>query len=125
VEPRYTLIVFRIGTVPLWEKTQPDLSLYCLACDNLFAKQSVFDGHLGGKKHLKGLETLKKQGIKETEALKLEKASDYVELKYQKSKPTAYLEFLISKYVSILKEVREETRGHVERKQALTDKERV
>lgn len=26
--------------------------LYCKACDKRFAKQSVFDGHLGGKKHI-------------------------------------------------------------------------
>jgi hypothetical protein len=57
----------------------------------------------------------------------LEKASkEAAELEYQKKKPTALVEFLITKYISaVLAPVREETKGHVERKQALTDKERV
>ena len=40
-------------------------SLFCTACDKLFAKQSVYDAHLPGKKHLKAVERLKTAGTAE------------------------------------------------------------
>jgi splicing factor 3A subunit 3 len=61
----------------------------------------------------------------------LEKASlEAAELEYQKKKPTAELEFLITRYVSLLSDahmmernIRQETKDHVERKQVLTSTE--
>ena len=129
------------GTVPLWERQEPnrDLSLYCLACDKHFSKQTVFEGHKNGKKHIKAVQALQdkqssSKGLidividcKLVNEKEKEKASkEAAELEYQKKKPTALLEFLIGTYItSLLAPIREETKGHVERKQALTDKERV
>lgn len=115
------------GKVPLWEKPEeaPDSTLYCLACDKHFTKQTVFDGHLAGKKHLKGVSALKSKGLKDTKAIREKNAKESAEVEYQKQKPTAILEFLITHYMTILKSIRDDTRGYVERKQALTEKERV
>jgi Zinc-finger double-stranded RNA-binding len=52
--------LWKQGKVPLWERTEipVDNSLYCRACDKHYAKKTVFDGHLSGKKHLKAQQTL-------------------------------------------------------------------
>lgn len=53
------------GTVPLWERGESvETSLYCVACDKIFTKESVFEGHKTGKKHLKAVQALSgKKGI--------------------------------------------------------------
>ena len=50
---------------------------------------------------------------------------DSISKSYEKKKPTAFAEFRISSLMKQLKQVREDTKARVERKQALTDKERV
>lgn len=47
-------------TLPAQSATT-QLSLYCRACDKLFAKQTVYDAHLTGKKHMKNTVSLPSQ----------------------------------------------------------------
>ncbi|KAJ3303120.1 hypothetical protein HDV03_004199 [Kappamyces sp. JEL0829] len=135
------------GTVPLWERptntaqgeaaASSAAALYCVACERLFSKQTVFTEHFKGKKHIKAEQALKEKGKNAagsyavpTDAVdgndKLQVVQDALELAYQKTKPTALLEFLIASYVSqFLSLVRDDTKSYAERKQALTEKERL
>jgi splicing factor 3A subunit 3 len=88
-------------------KIQEEANLFCKACQKEFAKQTVYDAHLMGKKHIKAMEQMEHQNGE------------------VKHRSVAQLECLIKVYGQLLKEQREETHMHVERKQALTDLERV
>ena len=79
-----------------------------------FTKQTVFDSHKTGKKHVKAQAAL----LEAQRAGEAYKSQD-------KFKDLARLEFLIKGYTQMLDTVLEETMGHVERKQTLTEKERV
>ncbi|KAJ9049765.1 Pre-mRNA-splicing factor sap61 [Entomophthora muscae] len=96
---------WKAGQIPGWRKVVDD-PLFCKACNKNFAKQSVFDAHLTGKRHLKALK------------------DDSAAPKSDPSKTLALLEMIISSYLRILGEVREETKANVERKQSLTERER-
>lgn len=107
-------------------------SLFCLACtielklgNKHFTKETVFEGHKTGKKHIKGLSLLMEKGIVENKETIGKTASDVAELEYQKKKPLAGYEHLVNRLVFRLKDVREDTKSQVERKQALTEQERV
>ncbi|CAM0138012.1 unnamed protein product [Umbelopsis sp. WA50703] len=117
--------------VPGWEKklgeeeeAQPQL--FCVACQKQFSKQTVFDSHLTGKKHIKAQKQLMEQKGPMIDQAEIEKARQKaLEEKEDKDKPIAWLEVLISKYVEVLSDHRNDTRANVERKQALTDRERA
>ncbi|KAL0075349.1 hypothetical protein J3Q64DRAFT_1755063 [Phycomyces blakesleeanus] len=101
------------GRVSGWEwstQEKPGEALFCEACQKQFTKQSVFDGHKNGKKHIKAQEKLDAGGPKTKE---------------DQRKATAWKETLIIRYADALSDVREESKANVERKQALTDKERI
>lgn len=85
-----------------------------------FPKQTVYDHHLKGKKHIKAQERLQ-ASQKSAEANGDANGNG----KSDKNKTTAYEEALISLYTEALSDFREETKANVERKQALTDKERT
>ena len=103
-----------------WEngdfKMEIDDPLFCKACNFLkiiiiigekqFSKVTVFEAHKSGKKHLKALESFQNNDKGEKKNL-------------------AMFEFLIKEYTVELQNVIEETVFHVERKQTLTEKERV
>jgi len=93
------------GTIDGWEQER---SLFCKACQKEFAKQTVYDAHLTGKKHIKAAEQMTEAGDSN-----------------DKFRSIAQLEYLIRAYGELLQGQKEETRMHVERKQALTDMERV
>eukprot|EP00842_Homolaphlyctis_polyrhiza_P005861 jgi/Hompol1/6276/HPOL_002520-RA len=105
---------------------QQSNGVFCLACNKTFPKQTVYDGHLKGKKHIKAAVALAAKGISEDDPEALEKvhASKVKELR-DNDKPIALCERLITRYAQILGTEREDTKAHVERKQALTDKERM
>ncbi|ORX56321.1 hypothetical protein DM01DRAFT_1334795 [Hesseltinella vesiculosa] len=88
----------------------PAAALYCQACQKDFAKQTVYDAHLKGKKHIKAQTKLDQEG-----------ADDRVD----KRKALALKEALILAYLDVLKDTRQQTKANVERKQALTDRERT
>ncbi|OZJ06928.1 hypothetical protein BZG36_00173 [Bifiguratus adelaidae] len=119
------------GKVPGWEKKlgEDDVdmngeAMFCLACEKQFSNQAVFENHLKGKKHVKAQAALaSKQGadvgsvVEKREKARMEKE--------EKEKQVAWFETLISKYAEVLGQEREDTKANVERKQALTDRERA
>ncbi|KAI8575662.1 hypothetical protein K450DRAFT_260568 [Umbelopsis ramanniana AG] len=117
--------------VPGWEKKlgeeeEAAPELFCIACQKQFSKQTVFDGHLTGKKHIKAQKQLLEQKGPNLDQAEIEKARQKaLEEKEDKDKPVAWQEVLISSYVDALSSHREDTKANVERKQALTDRERA
>ncbi|KAI8380539.1 hypothetical protein EDC96DRAFT_491321 [Choanephora cucurbitarum] len=95
------------GNVKGWTTQQN--SLFCSACQKQFTKQTVYDAHLTAKKHIKAQKKLEEeQSTKE-----------------DRRKIIAWHERLVMAYAEALNDFREETKANVERKQALTDKERT
>ncbi|KAJ3108136.1 hypothetical protein HDU97_002048 [Phlyctochytrium planicorne] len=112
-----------------WQNNVESDSLFCQACTlkswyrNLmispgqkhFAKKSVYDGHLSGKKHIKASEALK--------------STDLASLKSNSQRESqlavAIAEALVLEYSGMLSSQKEETRMNIERKQSLTIKERM
>ncbi|KAI8065689.1 hypothetical protein BC940DRAFT_303342 [Gongronella butleri] len=85
-------------------------ALFCKACQKAFSKQTVYDAHLKGKKHVKAQAKLDQDG-----------AEDRVD----RRKQTAWHEALIVAYLAEISDTRQQTKANVERKQALTDRERA
>jgi splicing factor 3A subunit 3 len=86
--------------------------LYCKVCDKTFAKQTVFDGHISGKKHQKNLKSLELNSSSSNNTK-------------TKSQPIELLKFQINQIVlKILNSRRQSTKLNSERKTALTEKER-
>ncbi|KAK9463912.1 uncharacterized protein V1516DRAFT_669011 [Lipomyces oligophaga] len=85
--------------------------LYCSACEKLFEKQTVFDAHLSSKKHKRNAQS-SAGGPTSTSISNL------------KTRAIAQREYEISKLVEILEKQRTNTRLNVERKSALTVRER-
>ncbi|ORY95836.1 hypothetical protein BCR43DRAFT_459761 [Syncephalastrum racemosum] len=113
---------FDKGEMPGWEDVADKESqgIFCEACQKNFPKQTVYDHHLKGKKHIKAQERLQaSQNAAQTNG------NANGNGKSDKNKTTAYEEALISLYTEALSDFREETKANVERKQALTDKERT
>lgn len=90
------------------EEIQSD-PLFCVACGKKFAKQTVFDAHLAGKKHIKAIEAL------QTGKLDMSQRDD--------EKRVALQEAQIQAIVSALPGRRQATLVNVERKQARTAEE--
>ncbi|KAK9369260.1 hypothetical protein V1509DRAFT_620206 [Lipomyces kononenkoae] len=88
--------------------------IYCDACEKMFEKQTVYDGHLSGKKHKKNIELKEKAGANGASALAANLKARAISLR----------EFEIRKLAEILGKAREETKINVERKSALTLRER-
>ncbi|KAI7862681.1 hypothetical protein BDF14DRAFT_1853055 [Spinellus fusiger] len=95
-------------SVPGWEAEENTSNLYCEPCHKKFTKDTVFDAHKKGKKHIKAQEAMENGQTKDTQR-----------------KSIAWKEVLIACYADALSDVREESKANVERKQALTDKERT
>ncbi|PJF16515.1 Prp9p [Paramicrosporidium saccamoebae] len=93
--------------------------LYCGPCDKVFTNKSVYQAHLGGKKHLKAAESHNGANIERNEQASVEGNE-----RMSNCKSMALNEFLITKYAEILGNVRAETRMNVERKQSRTLEER-
>lgn len=111
------------GTVKGWPKPNLDqinLELYCIPCRKQFSKQTIFDSHLDGKKHKKAV--VNNNGHSENNEKIIENA---VKSNYDHCMDIAMVEFLAAKLTAGLSSVRDDTRSYVERKQTLTDKERV
>lgn len=83
------------------EVARPELDLFCVACDKLFSKESVFQGHLQGKKHQKNVKNLDLQ------------------------QPKISLRSLIKQYASILEPILENTIRDLERKAGMSEREKI
>ncbi|KAI8379558.1 uncharacterized protein BYT42DRAFT_598546 [Radiomyces spectabilis] len=114
------------GKIPGWEEVatdDADESLFCVACQKKFAKQSVYDAHLKGKKHIKAQKALEENQSPNGNGGADAQANGHG--REDKRKAVAWKEILISKYAEALSDFLAETRANIERKQALTDKERT
>ncbi|KAI7889086.1 uncharacterized protein EV154DRAFT_290936 [Mucor mucedo] len=112
------------GKVAGWEDVDStNHDLFCPACQKQFSKQTVFDAHLSAKKHIKAQKKLDEQGSDSSAAVGT--VDNVVGVKDDKRKAIAWKERLVSKYAEALADFREESKSNVERKQALTDKERT
>lgn len=117
------------GQVAGWEDVDTsNQDLFCPACQKQFSKQTVYDAHLTAKKHIKAQKKLDEEKVNGTTAIAAATGGDnnnVVGAKDDKRKAIAWKERLISKYAEALADFREESKSNVERKQALTDKERI
>lgn len=110
------------GKVTGWEDVDStNHDLFCPACQKQFSKQTVFDAHLTAKKHIKAQKKLEENGA----STSVGTVDNVVGVKDDKRKAIAWKERLVSKYAEALADFREESKSNVERKQALTDKERT
>jgi splicing factor 3A subunit 3 len=104
--------------------------VWCDACKRSFAKQTVFDAHLKGQKHLKAAHRLQgsngtAQQIESSHAEGSNQSSELERMKRQaRAKAIARDETIIISLGQELLLLRAETRANVERRSALTDKER-
>lgn len=127
------------GTVLGWSKDQQQVNgapaessgIWCEACQRSYAKQTVYDAHLTSKNHVKKAAALKNgngahqqqqgNGPASTSGAASSTAGE-------RQRAMALLEHqikhLVSDYDSPLLVIRNDTKANVERKQALTDKER-
>ncbi|CAG8549036.1 25773_t:CDS:2 [Dentiscutata erythropus] len=116
------------GKFPGWEKqigSDEDKALFCAACRKNYKKQTVFDAHLTSKKHIKAASAMLEQGITSVDRETQEKLIKEAEKERDsREREIAFIEALIRKYAEILGSQREDTKANVERKRALTDRER-
>lgn len=85
--------------------------VFCKACDKLFSKESVYKGHLDGKKHKKNQKALEENGGLNGVPVKRE--------------TNATTEKKIARLASLLKPTIEETINHIERRAAASERERM
>lgn len=99
---------------------------WCADCQKTFTNPNVYKHHLTAKKHLKNVEIRKAggNGDNDTEITDSAAAPSSVSIKRAAERGIAYLEFKIQKVAGLLETERADTRGNVERKAGLTDRER-
>ncbi|KAI9144797.1 hypothetical protein BKA69DRAFT_1172743 [Paraphysoderma sedebokerense] len=117
--------LWKQGIYPGWERNNENendmKNLFCVACQKQFAKQSVFDSHLSGKKHKKATENLARLGKAVNSVEEAWRQAN--DAKEKKEKDVAILEAVCSKYADALNQFIEATKENVERKQTLTESE--
>lgn len=92
--------------------TETSQGFYCTPCSKYFSKETVYKSHLTGRKHIKNAEVSKtatndKQGKDDTQI-----------------RLVAYHEYCIHSLAVFLEKVVADSKSNVERKRALTDRER-
>lgn len=118
--------LWETGTLPSWEKAvelDSDSSLFCIPCKKQFTKSTIFDSHLTGRKHLKAHNIMVFENLPEVP--NDQAVLDANKEVYNSNAPLARLEFLAKRFAEGLSSVKDDTRSYVERKQTLTDKERL
>lgn len=95
------------GEAKAEEPKAEENELFCKACDKLFAKETVYKGHLDGKKHKKNQKLL-------DEKAPPAKAPDHRRVESQ-----------IAKLAELLKPTIEDTINHIERRAAASERERM
>lgn len=114
--------------VPGWEKNAQqsgpaggDVSgdgIYCSACKKGFAKETVYESHLTGKKHKKAAKELESGGLETTTK------GVSADMNRFKERAVAEREFRIRKLAAAMQTERSDTKVNVERKQGMTERER-
>lgn len=122
------------GTVPGWEAKEhtlfPDKAtsdagggIWCEVCQRSYAKQTVFDAHLTSARHQK-LAALAAKGEAPRPPPKRPDAALEQAKRIARAKALARDEVVVQALAKTLASVREDTRSNIERKAALTDRER-
>lgn len=114
--------------IPGWEKTVPasastsgDASgegIWCAVCQKGFAKETVFEAHLTGKKHKKALEA------SQNNTAPAQPNGATSDIQRFKERAVAEREFKIKKLAAAMQTERGDTKVNVERKQGMTERER-
>ncbi|KAI9331044.1 hypothetical protein BDR26DRAFT_870589 [Obelidium mucronatum] len=98
------------------DQDMADPKLFCQPCGKQFTKQTIFDGHLPGRKHKKAAEAFSAQnGNADAKA-----QTDVLQSQLESAKQFKVLEFTIQKLGESVAGQREDTRDFVERKQTLS-----
>ncbi|GAA6027072.1 hypothetical protein JCM8097_006089 [Rhodosporidiobolus ruineniae] len=129
------------GEVPGWSKQAEESEvkkegegIWCAACQKSFTKDSVYQAHLKGKKHIKAAEKLaadSTNGASSSDS-PAPSSSNLAALRQQKNRATALKEALVTALLSSsttppgpLAQILADTQANTERRAALTDKERA
>ncbi|CBQ71404.1 related to RNA splicing factor PRP9 [Sporisorium reilianum SRZ2] len=96
--------------------------IWCAACRRFYSKQTVYDAHLRSPKHLKAAARLAQNGDDSTPAPANNEA-ETIKIRIR-SKAIAREEAVIIALATHLSAIRADTKSNVERKAALTDRER-
>ncbi|KAF2177495.1 splicesome-associated protein [Zopfia rhizophila CBS 207.26] len=122
------------GEVPGWELNTPQLApetsqaegsgegIWCSACKKGFSKETVYEAHLKGKKHIKNVEA--QQAANESDKVASTANVDSDSIERFKQRAVAEKEFRIRKLAAAMQTERSDTKVNVERKQGMTDRER-
>ncbi|KAH9882619.1 hypothetical protein J1614_000855 [Plenodomus biglobosus] len=94
--------------------------IWCSACKKGFAKETVYEAHLSGKKHKNALQK-SQNGEKESTNGQTNGSSD---TQRSKERAVAEREFRIKKLAAAMQTERGDTKVNVERKQGMTERER-
>ncbi|KAI9293097.1 hypothetical protein K502DRAFT_325487 [Neoconidiobolus thromboides FSU 785] len=89
--------------------------LFCNACNKSFTNEAVYQNHLTGKKHIKNQKLLENN-----EEQRDNSSNDNNDPKFK----MACMEHVVKVYLEELKEILEDTKLNIERKQSLTERER-
>lgn len=111
------------GEVPGWAATaaQNDSPTYCDACEKEFGNENVFKHHFTSKKHVKAAERKRQENGTATNGTTNGASHGTARLK---EKAIAEREFRVKKLASAMQTQRSDTRDNVERKAAMTERER-
>ncbi|OSS46945.1 hypothetical protein B5807_08897 [Epicoccum nigrum] len=114
--------------VPGWKKAAPSSAptkedargegIWCAACQKGFAKETVFEAHLTGKKHKKAVEASQNKTV----STQTDGATS--DIQRFKERAVAEREFKIKKLAAAMQTERGDTKVNVERKQGMTERER-
>jgi len=114
------------GEVPGWEDEVVTLGndspTWCADCEKEFGNENVFKHHFTSKKHIKNVERKKKEANGQAASNGTGGTSDRAHLLREKA--IAEREFRVKKLVAAMQTQRSDTRDNVERKAAMTERER-
>ncbi|KAI9209555.1 uncharacterized protein BJ171DRAFT_560888 [Polychytrium aggregatum] len=99
---------------------------YCVPCAKQFAKKTIFDAHLTGKKHKKAAEKLLQNGVTDVSPDERKKSrEEAAKARKETLRPVILAETVVKAYALELLPYIDDTKANVERKQSLTDEERA
>ncbi|PIA17323.1 hypothetical protein COEREDRAFT_41218 [Coemansia reversa NRRL 1564] len=115
--------------VPGWDSTVTDDGgaggLFCTACKKRFEKDTTFKAHMNSRKHLKTVERLASANSGPDSENTKTAIERNAEQWAQREHDLAWSEFLVRKYAQELADKISGTRADLQRRQALTEEERI
>ncbi|KAG0140244.1 hypothetical protein CROQUDRAFT_665461 [Cronartium quercuum f. sp. fusiforme G11] len=111
-------------TAPATATTGEPAGIWCAACSKLYSKETVYNAHLQSKKHLRAAERLTGSAAPTATSAATLPTAKINELRRTKDRALALLEQEVVMLGTQLTAIRVDTKANVERRAALTDKER-